>query len=69
MRELPEDLRKALDAAKARVASMTDEERADMYREQKESYALAEAGWPKPTYHYDESGAKVYESYEDYCNG
>lgn len=69
MLELPEDLRKALDAAKARVASMTDEERAEMYQKQRESYVRAESEWPKPKFHYDESGAKVYESYEDYCNG
>lgn len=38
-----------------------------MYAQQRESYAKAEASWPKPKFRWVE-GVKVYDSYEDYCN-
>jgi len=46
---------------------MTPAEREEMYRQQREGYARAEASWPKPRYQWVD-GVKVYESYEDYCN-
>lgn len=63
------ELLAALEAAKARVEAMTESERDEMYRKQRESYVRGEMGWPRPRFHYNSSGAKVYESYEDYCNG
>lgn len=63
--ELTELLRKA----KELVDKMTPEEKDAMLKAQAESWARAEANWPKPKFHYDENGAKVYHSYEDYCNG
>lgn len=47
---------------------MTPDERREMLRRQAESIARAEASWPKPRYRW-ENGVKIYESYEDYCNG
>ena len=63
------ELLAALEDAKARVEAMTEKERAEMYRKQRESYVRGEIGWPKPRFHYNSAGAKIYESYEDYCNG
>jgi len=54
-------------AAKAKVDAMTPEEREAMYAAQRESYARAEATWPKSKFKWID-GVKVYESYEDYCN-
>lgn len=63
----PELLRLIEEAAEV-VRNMTTEEREAMYREQAEGYARAEASWPKPKFKWV-NGAKVYDSYEDYCNG
>ncbi len=46
---------------------MTPEEKYVMFKVQGESWARAEASWPKAKFHY-ENGVKVYESYKDYCN-
>ena len=67
-----ESARKALDQliaeGKARVAAMTPEERKAMFEAQRQGYARAEASWPKPKFKWVD-GVKVYDSYEDYCNG
>jgi hypothetical protein len=63
------DLVDLLAAAKRRVERMTPAEYEAMLKVQRESYVRAEMSWPKAKYHYDPAaGAKVYESYEDYCN-
>lgn len=51
----------------AKVKAMSESERSEMIRAQGESWARAEASWPKARWHM-EGGIKVYESYEDYCN-
>jgi hypothetical protein len=61
--ELEELLRKSREY----VNSLTPEQKAEMLRKQGESWALAEASWPKPKYKWI-NGVKVYDSYEDYCN-
>ncbi len=53
--------------ARAIVDRMTPEEKAAMIKQQTESWARAEMGWPKAKYKWV-NGVKVYESYEDYCN-
>lgn len=67
IRDNPE-LTRLLREAKAKVEAMTPAERADMLRAQAESWARAEAAWPKPIFKYI-NGVKVYASYSDYCNG
>lgn len=47
---------------------MTPEEREAMHKAQRESFVRAEMGWPKPKFKMID-GVKVYDSYEDYCNG
>lgn len=64
--ERPE-LEKLIEESKRIVAAMTEEEKTATLRKQAESWAIAEANWPKPRFKYV-NGVKVYESYEDYCN-
>ena len=61
------ELDELLAKSKAYVDSLTPEEKREMIRKQGESWARAEANWPKPKFHY-ENGVKVYHSYEDYLN-
>lgn len=61
------DLSKLFAEAKRRTDAMTPEERTEMYRQQREGYARAEASWPKPKFRMVD-GVKVYDSYADYCN-
>lgn len=53
--------------SKQHVDKMSPEEKAEMVRQQGKGYARAEASWPKPSFKII-NGAKVYDSYEDYCN-
>ena len=62
------DFKKLMTEAKARYDAMTPEQQADMWKAQREGYAKAEASWPKPKFKWVK-GVKVYDSYEDYCNG
>lgn len=61
------DLADKLIAAAERVKAMTPEEREAMRIAQRDSYAKAELAMPKPNFKWV-NGAKVYDSYEDYCN-
>ena len=61
------DFKKLVEEAEARYQAMTPAQQADMWRQQREGYARAEASWPKPKFKWV-NGVKVYESYEDYCN-
>jgi hypothetical protein len=65
---MTDDLKKLLAEAAAKVAAMTNEEREAMYAQQRNGWANAEMSWPKAKFKW-KNGAKVYESYEDYCNG
>lgn len=67
MKDSPE-LVALIKRALAATEAMSPEARAAMYAAQRESYARSEADWPKANFHW-ENGVKVYESYEDYCNG
>lgn len=60
-------LLKLLEESKNRVAAMSEEEREEMFRRQREGYVKAEMSWPKPNFHW-EKGVKVYHSMEDYYN-
>lgn len=62
-----EELRKLVKDAMARYDAMTPEQQAEMWQRQKESFVRSIVDWPKPKFHW-ENGAKVYDSYEDYCN-
>lgn len=55
-------------AAKARVAAMTPMEYDIMIAAQRASFVRSELMWPKAKFKYKD-GVKVYDSYEDYCNG
>lgn len=61
------ELASRIAAAVASWAAMTQAERDEMIRQQRESWVRAEVNWPKPRFHYVD-GVKVYDSYEDYCN-
>lgn len=61
------DLDELLKKSKAYVDSLTPEQKREMICKQGESWAKAEASWPKPKFHF-ENGVTVYHSYEDYCN-
>lgn len=63
-----DELLALLKAAKHDVEAMSFDEYQDMLREQAKSWARAEMNWPAPRYKFV-NGVKVYESYEDYCNG
>jgi hypothetical protein len=62
------DLSEALARAKATVDAMTPDQREEMFRQQRESYVRGEMSWPKPRFKMV-SGVRIYDSYEDYCNG
>lgn len=62
------DLDELLKEAKAKVDAMTPAEREKMHDEQRKSWVRGEMGWPEPKFKMVD-GVKVYESYEDYCNG
>lgn len=62
------ELEKKIAEAKAAVEAMSSEEREAMMDAQRRSYVRGEMNWPKPKFKYAD-GVKVYESYEDYCNG
>lgn len=61
------EVKDLVDEAYRRYYAMTPEQQADMWRQQRGGYAKAEASWPRPKYKYV-NGAKVYDSYTDYCN-
>lgn len=61
------ELKKLLEQSKKNVDAMTPEQKEAMLKAQGESWARAEASWPKPKYKWV-NGVKVYDSYEDYCN-
>ena len=63
-----QELESLIARAKAQYDAMTPEEREAMHKEQRESFVHGELGWPKPKFKWVD-GVKVYESYEDYCNG
>lgn len=56
-----------LTEAKRLVEAMSPEQKDAMLRAQAESWARAEASWPRPRFHYV-NGIKVYDSFEDYRN-
>lgn len=62
------DLDALLKRAAEHVKNMTPEQREAMFKAQRESFVRAEMNWPKPKLKMID-GVKVYESYEDYCNG
>ena len=53
--------------AMEQVAKMSPEEVTTMLASQAQSWARAEASWPKSKFKWVD-GVKVYDSYEDYCN-
>lgn len=61
-------LKELLDQSRAKVAAMTDKEREEMHVAQRESFVRGEMGRPKAKFKMV-NGVKVYDSYEDYCNG
>lgn len=65
---MDKELDELLKKAKVLVDAMSPEERQEMIRKQSESWARAEASWPEPKFKWI-NGVKVYDSYEDYCNG
>lgn len=67
MATISTELEKLMHQAKVRFDALTPEQQAEVYRQQSEGYALAEASWPKAKFKW-ENGVKVYASYEDYCN-
>ena len=69
---MDEELKRLLAEAQARYDAMTPEQQAEMWRKQKEGYVRAEMSWPKPKFRWETINGqltKVYESWEDYCNG
>lgn len=62
------ELRELARQARERFDALSPEEQEAQRRRQREGYVRAEMSWPKPRYRM-ENGVKVYESYEDYCNG
>jgi len=68
MSSMPVPLDRLLAEAKKKWDAMSDEEKQAQIKAQAQSWARAEASWPKPRFKYV-NGVKVYGSYEDYCNG
>ncbi len=62
------DLDKLLNQAVEACNAMTPAEREKMHDEQRKSWVRGEIVWPEPKFKMID-GVKVYESYEDYCNG
>jgi len=69
---MSDELRQSLESATAAFNALSIEQRAEHRRAQRESWVRAEASWPEPNYSIqmrDGVSTKVYESFEDYCNG
>lgn len=62
-----EELKELVAKANARYDAMTPEQQDAMWKAQREGYVKAEMSWPKPKFKWI-NGAKVYDSFEDYCN-
>lgn len=65
---LSPELEALLKKSKELVDAMTPEQREAMYKAQRESWVRGEMAMPKPKFKWV-NGVKVYDSYEDYCNG
>lgn len=63
-----QELKELVAKARARYDAMTPEQRAAADQAQRESWVRGEMGFPKPKFKMV-NGVKVYDSYEDYCNG
>lgn len=63
-----DELKRLLADAKAKVGAMSPAEVEAMVAAQRDGYARAEMSWPNPKFKMVD-GVKVYDSYEDYCNG
>lgn len=68
MSDAKKELEWLIKRAREKFDSMTPEEQAAHRREQRESWVRSEMSWPAPKYKIID-GVKVYDSYEDYCNG
>lgn len=64
---MTKSLDQLLKEAKELVNNMTPEQKAEMIKTQAKSWAEAESKWPQPKFKHI-NGAKIYDSYEDYCN-
>lgn len=63
---MPDDLVQLLRMSAEKVAAMSDAERDEMFRQQREGFIRGEMSWPKPKFRWV-NGTKVYDSYADYC--
>ncbi len=61
------DIQRLVDEAMAKFNALTPEQQAEHRRLQQESWVRTEMSWPKAKFKYV-NGAKVYDSFEDYCN-
>jgi hypothetical protein len=64
LKQVPTDSKLLELLEKAAKIKMTPEE----IEAQRRSYVAAEMSWPEPKFKMID-GVRVYESYEDYCNG
>lgn len=63
-----DELKKLAAEANARYEALSPEQKTAHDQAQKESWVRGEMGFPEPKFKIVD-GVKVYESYEDYCNG
>lgn len=61
-------LTERIERAVREFSALPPDEREKIMDEQRKRYVRAEMSWPKPKFKWV-NGVKVYESYEDYCNG
>lgn len=62
-----EELRQHIKVSIEAFKRLPPEEQEAMLKAQRESWVRAEMSWPKAKFKIV-NGAKVYDSYEDYCN-
>jgi hypothetical protein len=62
-----QELHEMVQAAVARFDALTPEQQREHRLAQQQSFVRSIVEWPKPKFRW-EHGAKVYESFEDYCN-
>jgi hypothetical protein len=68
MTPLTPELAELLTKAREIYDAMSPEEKRAAHEAQRQSWVRAEMSWPAPKFKWVD-GVKVYDSYEDYCNG
>jgi len=66
------DLQQLVNETIAKFNMLSNEQKAEHWAKQRDSFVRSEMSWPKPNFEMQTTSGvvtKAYASYEDYCNG